>query len=514
VPSPAASQFTTTLTRGKTFSALAQDPRLRPLQRDDTRLFLHAALASHVAAWESYVERLITNFLAEIIDIQIPKFVALHSIIQPLAETASQRFNTPNWENTRLLLIRHTGYGTIEGADVRVSIVCFGESRPPYKLDGHEVSEIYSDLAAGTSNIAIAKPLRANKGISFQGVIKTGKFDIPGELARKWLELPKNPNHRSNADVLKPWYNGDDITDRWSDHWIVDFGVATNERDAALYEAPFAYLKAEVFEKRKGKREKRASERWWLLQRSRPEMRKALSGLNRFIATPRVAKHRIFIWLRPPVLPDTRLVVVALDSDCMFGLLHSRFHEAWTLRLGGWHGVGNDPQYTPTLGLATFPFPDALSPDIPAGNYKDDPRAVAIANTAKRLDKLRNVWLNPPELINVVPEVVPGYPDRILPRDDEAAAELKNRTLTNLYNARPQWLADAHRDLDAAVAAAYGWAADISDEDALTKLLELNASGSRRRMEGMGKECPRIRFAVATRRRSAPATSRSAHWRA
>jgi hypothetical protein len=115
-----------------------------------------------------------------------------------------------------------------------------------------------------------------------------------------------------------------------------------------------------------------------------------------------------------------------------------------------------------------------LTPNIPAKNYENDPRAVAIAKAAKHLDELRNAWLNPPDLIDIVPEVVPGYPDRILPKDEKAAVELKKRTLTNLYNARPQWLADAHRDLDAAVAAAYGWAADISEEDALAKLLALN----------------------------------------
>src|SRR5207245_5072068 len=92
----------------------------------------------------------------------------------------------------------------------------------------------------------------------------------------------------------------------------------------------------------------------------------------------------------------------------------------------------------------------------------------------KRLDELRKAWLNPADLIDVVPEVVPGYPDRILPKNEKAAAELKKRTLTNLYNARPQWLADAHRDLDAAVAAAYGWPADISEDEALANLLELN----------------------------------------
>ena len=119
---------------------------------------------------------------------------------------------------------------------------------------------------------------------------------------------------------------------------------------------------------------------------------------------------------------------------------------------------------------------------LPRGTYakhfgeelRSDPRAIAITKAAKRLDELRNAWLNPPDLIDIVPEVVPGYPDRILPKNEKAAAELKKRTLTNLYNARPQWLADAHRDLDAAVAAAYGWPADISEEDALAKLLELN----------------------------------------
>jgi type II restriction/modification system DNA methylase subunit YeeA len=117
-----------------------------------------------------------------------------------------------------------------------------------------------------------------------------------------------------------------------------------------------------------------------------------------------------------------------------------------------------------------------LTPNILAKDYENDPRAQTIAKAAKRLDELRNAWLNPPDLVKIEPEVVPGYPDRILPKDAQAAVTLKTRTLTNLYNQRPQWLADAHRDLDGAVAAAYGWPSDISEEDALAKLLELNLS--------------------------------------
>ena len=91
-----------------------------------------------------------------------------------------------------------------------------------------------------------------------------------------------------------------------------------------------------------------------------------------------------------------------------------------------------------------------------------------------RLDELRNNWLNPADFVRRVPEVVPGYPDRVLPVDKAAAAVLKKRTLTNLYNERPAWLANAHRELDEAVAAAYGWPTDLSDDDILARFLALN----------------------------------------
>ncbi len=155
-------------------------------------------------------------------------------------------------------------------------------------------------------------------------------------------------------------------------------------------------------------------------------------------------------------------------------MLHSRLHELWSLRTGTWLGVGNDPRYTPSTCFETFPFPEGLTPNVPAATYADDPRAKAIAEAAAELNRLRENWLNPPDLVRVEPEVVPGYPDRILPRDAAAAAELKTRTLTNLYNARPAWLAMAHRRLDAAVAAAYGWPADLADDALLERLFALN----------------------------------------
>ena len=102
---------------------------------------------------------------------------------------------------------------------------------------------------------------------------------------------------------------------------------------------------------------------------------------------------------------------------------------------------------------------------------------MAVALEARRLVELRDRWLNPPEWVEWVDESVPGYPKRPVPRDETAAKALKKRTLTNLYNARPQWLDDAHTALDAAVASAYGWRPDIPNEDALRELLALNCGG-------------------------------------
>jgi type II restriction/modification system DNA methylase subunit YeeA len=196
--------------------------------------------------------------------------------------------------------------------------------------------------------------------------------------------------------------------------------------------------------------------------------------MRRFVATPLVAKHRLFVWLPSIKIPENTVIAIARDDDTTFGILHSRFHEAWSLRLGTWLGAGNDPRYTPTTTFETFPFPEGLTPNIPAADYAADPRAIRIAQAAKRLDDLRKAWLNPPDLVRIEPEVAPGYPDRILPKDADAVKKLKARTLTNLYNHRPQWLADAHEALDRAVAAAYGWPEDISTEEALEKLLALN----------------------------------------
>ena len=196
----------------------------------------------------------------------------------------------------------------IDGASVRVSLVCFAakDAKHPVFLNGEETARIHADLTKGGIDITAAAPLKTNRATAFLGVYKNGPFDIPGQQAREWLRLPANPNGRPNSDVLKPRMNGMDLTRRPAGNWIVDFGEEMGEADSALYEEPFAYILEHVKPVRLSRRRKRHRTFWWRHGETRPGMWSAIDGLSRFIATPTVSKHRLFVWLdagglsRPP----------------------------------------------------------------------------------------------------------------------------------------------------------------------------------------------------------------------
>ena len=367
----------------------------------------------------------------------------------------------------------------LEGASVRVSLVCFegaNHKRPFTQLNGSTVNKIYADLTAGLVDLTSAKPLSENTKAAFSGISKKGSFEIRGEQARCWLTEPRNPNGLPNSDVVRPWINGIDVTRRLSDMWIIDFGEL-NQKEASLFESPFSWVETHVLPERKSSNSQAERRQWWLLARRAPAMQQAIAPLRRFIVTPEVSKHRVFCWMPKGIIPDKNVVVIAREDDCTFGVLQSHFHEIWALLLGT--ALEDRPRYTSSTTFRTYPFPDGLTPNIPFKEYEFDPRSIAIADAACKLDELRNKWLNPPELIKRVPEVVPGFPDRLLPVSEEAAKELGKRTLTSLYNTRPTWLANAHAELDHAVAAAYGWPEDICEADALSRLLELNLARAR-----------------------------------
>ncbi len=383
-----------------------------------------------------------------------------------------------------------------DGAAVRVSLLGFGPIFPvdrSNRLDGAEVAAIHADLTAGEGiNLTQAKRLPENAAVCFEGIKKYGPFDIPGETARAWLASTGNPNGRSNADVLHPWINATDVVRNDSDTWVIDF-TGLSVSDAALYEAPFQFALENVQPARAQDRNTKTREQWWLYERPRLEMRKALAPLPRFIVTPVVAKHRIFAWRSTPTLAMNLLDVIARADDTTFGILHSRFHELWSLRLGT--SLEDRPRYTPTTCFETFPFPAGLTPrdTAPKAGQASPPCmageivAANIAAAARRLNELREAWLNPAEWVDWVitpEEEKAGFPKRPVAKPG-FEADLKKRTLTNLYNAKlagkAAWLDLAHKQLDQAVAAAYGWAdytPEMPDEEILRRLLALNLERS------------------------------------
>ena len=328
----------------------------------------------------------------------------------------------------------------LDGAAVRVSIVCFdGGAQDEKDLDGTSVRTINADLTTG-ADLTTAQRLQENAGRSFIGDMKKGKFEIDSRTAVDMLHAPGNPNGRPNSDVVRPWVNALDITRRPRDMWIVDFDINTSEYEAAQYEVPFEYVKEHVKPFRDSVRNPLESRRWWVHGRTAPDFRQAVKHLDKYIATPRVSKHRIFIFIPTHVIPDGAIVAIASDDDYDLGVLHSRFHEVWALQLGT--QLESRPRYSHTATFETFPFPRPT-----------DEKREAIGPAAAELNSLRQGWLNPPGI---------------------SAAELRKRTLTNLYNQRPTWLDNAHARLDTTVADAYGWAADLPDTEILERLLALN----------------------------------------
>jgi type II restriction/modification system DNA methylase subunit YeeA len=258
--------------------------------------------------------------------------------------------------------------------------------------------------------------------------------------------------------------------------------------EARKFEKPIEYVAQNVKPERDNNNRARRREKWWQHGETVPGLRAVLNSISRYIVTPRVAKHRIFVWVKSEVLPDSATIAIARDDDYFFGVLHSYLHEIWSLRLGTWLGKGNDPRYTPTTTFETFPFPWP-----PGSEDAASPLYHAIAAAARQLHEERDAWLNPPD------DLLNGPARQKLLRD---------RTLTNLYNAVEEYrqrkngenngsngprktqtaaqafaprLAELHDTLDRAVLAAYGWdhlatvlRTPEGDEELLRCLLALN----------------------------------------
>jgi len=337
----------------------------------------------------------------------------------------------------------------LDGAAVHVSMIAFDDgSETERELDGDLTPAINADLTS-LAYVSGAEPLRENASLAFVGDTKKGKFDLSRATAKQMLASRGNPNGRPNSEVMRRWVNASDVARRDRGYWIIDYPSGMSLTDASEYEEPFAYVKSNVWPKRSVVRNRKERELWWIHGRTADDMRLTLATLTRYIATPIVSKHRLFIWLSSDVLADHAVGVFAREDDYFFGVLHSKVHELWARRQGTQLRERESGfRYTPTTCFETFPFPWP-----PGKEPADDPRVQAIAVAAKDLVDKRDRWLNP---------------------DGASESELRKRTLTNLYNQRPTWLDLAQRRLDEAVLDAYAWPHDLSDDEILERLLALN----------------------------------------
>ena len=365
----------------------------------------------------------------------------------------------------RIFEAQHNLPWVIEGAAVAVSIVCFAidddASAATSTLDGRPVRAIRSDLrdADLPFDLRNLRFLAENRGIAFQGVKVAGRraddddeqdeeekgFVVEHATAELLLNAGGNPNGRPNTDVVRRYWSGDEALGRPRDRFVIDFGLTATQAQAQAYAAPYAHLERIVQNRREGNREGRAAARWWLHQRPRRAMREAIAGLERFLVTVEVAKHRSFRWAPAGVVPSGSLVVFARSDDFFLGVLESRFHKLWASETH--NPLENRPRYRIGHSFESFPFPPSLTPDIPLADVMANPLAVTIADRARALFAAREASLT-------------SGPRRL--------------DITELYDLRDQggaaWLVAAHRLLDVAVAAAYGWSPDLSDDEILAAL--------------------------------------------
>jgi type II restriction/modification system DNA methylase subunit YeeA len=366
------------------------------------------------------------------------------------------------------------------GTAVRVSLVCFGDAGlTTVKLAGEPVAVIHADLTASADALEMldltqAKPLLANKGCSFFGLCLAGPFKVDTATALVWLQETGNPNGRPNSDVVRPIYNGSDITRRWAGNWVVDF-AGLEQEEAADYLEPFAYVEEKVKPLRINNNRAARAEKWWQHGEKRPGMRIALAGLTHYIATPETAKHRFFVKFPVQVAPEHSLIVIPRQDDITLGILSSRIHCVWALAKGG--TLEDRPRYNASLTFETFPFPVGF--DLKSESITENETFNAIALAAADLNTWREKWLNPEgwlDWLQIDEELAAGFPARPSPKP-EHASDWKKRTLTNLYNEMPAGLKLRHESLDKAVAAAYGWndyTPDMSNPEILQRLLQLN----------------------------------------
>jgi hypothetical protein len=332
---------------------------------------------------------------------------------------------------------------------------------------------IHSDLTIG-ADITAAKALAANEGISSPGVKLHGSGFIVTRQEAEHLGLGTRQGLEKH---IREYRNGRDLTSRPRGVLVIDlFGLNLDDvrkRFPEVYQHVSTSVKPDREEEaaRSGSKDSQAYARdWWLFGKPRQEIRPALSNLPRYIATVETMKHRIFQFIDASILPDNMLTAIAINDAADLGILSSRIHVVWTLRAGGWLGVGNDPRYSKSRCFDPFPFPDANN------IQKQKIRVIAEELDAHRKRVLaEHPYLTLTGLYNMLEKLRSGMmPDAL----DEHDRKIFDDGLVLIMK-------ELHDKLDVAVAEAYGWPADLTDDQILAGLVTLNKERSEEEKRGL-----------------------------
>ena len=352
--------------------------------------------------------------------------------------------------------------GAWDGVLYEVATEAGLDTDEPVQTFTSHVGHLNSDLTVGV-DLTQTRPLSATRGMASRGMqlMGAGFLVSPSEAAH--LGLGK----QSGLDRhIRQYRNGRDLTAHPRGIMVIDlFGLSAEE-----VRTRFPQVYQHVLERVKPERDKnnRATyrENWLIFGEPRRDLRPAIAGLSRFIATVETAKHRVFQFVDALILPDNKLIVVADDDAATLAILSSRIHTHWAITAGGWLGMGNDPVYVKSSCFDPFPFPDA-----------NDAQKSQLRALGEELDATRKrVQAEHPDLTltglyNVLERLKAGASLSDIEED------IKHRGLVLI-------LKELHEQIDAATAQAYGWPADLTDEQILERLVALNAERAREEAAG------------------------------
>lgn len=378
----------------------------------------------------------------------------------------------------------HPWVDSEEGAAVRIAMTCAGKEsasgsvrlvRVTSEIDQNEDARLVSllelvvptlnaDLTSG-AKVLEARPLKANERLSTPGVKLHGAgFIVSREDAKSWGYNPSDVTPGSLTEVIKPYMNGRDLTGISRNFLVIDFDDR-EIHEASNYQLPFQRVVDRVKPERDQNNEAYRRNYWWRFGRKNTELRAALKGLSRYIATAETAKHRIFTFVSGDVLPDNKLIVFGLEDAFHLAVLSSRVHLVWALAAGG--TLEDRPAYYKTTCFDPFAFPTIFSP----GTER-------IRRLAEQLDSFRKERqaahpdLTLTGIYNLLEKLRAGEP--FTPKEKA----LHEKALTSI-------LKQIHDELDAAVLDAYGWPRDISDDEILERLVALNHERAEEEAHGL-----------------------------